>query len=72
MFPPDKPLEEIPVALYHWGGVIVNMSMALLTFVVLCGRRSFSSAGAIPGHDVFCRRVVGIAQWHPVQAGDYQ
>ena len=34
MFPPDKPLEEIPVALYHWGGVIVNMSVALLAFVV--------------------------------------
>ena len=34
MLPPDKPLEEIPVALYHWGGVIVNMSVALLAFVV--------------------------------------
>lgn len=34
MLPPDKPLEEIPVVLYHWGGVIVNMSVALLAFVV--------------------------------------
>ena len=34
MLPPDKPLEEIPGVLYHWGGVIVNMSVALLAFVV--------------------------------------
>lgn len=34
MLPPDKPLEEIPVILYHWGGVIVNMSVALLAFVL--------------------------------------
>lgn len=34
MLPPDKPLEETPVALYHWGGVIANMTTALLAFVV--------------------------------------
>lgn len=34
MLPPDKPLEEIPVALYHWGGVIANLSVALLAFGV--------------------------------------
>ncbi len=38
---------------------------------LVCGGRSFSSAGTIPGYDVFCRCVVGIAQWHPVQAGNY-
>ncbi len=38
---------------------------------LVCGGRSFSSAGTIPGYDVFCRCVVGIAQWHPVQEGNY-
>jgi riboflavin transporter FmnP len=38
---------------------------------LVCGGRSFSSAGTISGYDVFCRCVVGIAQWHPIQEGNY-
>ena len=66
MLPPDKPLEEIPVALY-----CQYVGSAFGFCGLVCGGRSFSSAGTIPGYDVFCRCVVGIAQWHPVQEGNY-
>ena len=66
MLPPDKPLEEIPVVRY-----CQYVGSAFGFCGLVCGGRSFSSAGTIPGYDVFCRCVVGIAQWHPVQAGNY-
>lgn len=32
--PPDKPLEEIPIVLYHLGGVIANLLVACLALIV--------------------------------------
>jgi len=69
MLPPDKPLEEIPLPLGRRYCQYVGSAFGFCGLV--CGGRSFSSAGTIPGYDVFCRCVVGIAQWHPVQAGNY-
>lgn len=34
MYPPEKPIEEIPTALYNWGGVLFNLILSLVCGLV--------------------------------------